>query len=231
MKAYVRDFDADAFWQACSTQAHWNYLGAGFQESMSYPRPAKIFERQYLELSHMLETLVIPLALLRVPRTDFSTLSIKPMREHGFFNSIQELDLNRCRGVSSSMAQEILSSCPTPEVCSLGRIRISGIVSGKPWISTRMRIICINIDVESAVNDPDFVEQRHKAFEQFAVMTFIEGLAINERKPPIQTARTLNLRLKTGLELLTALSQLKRFWFKGDEWISIEDVDWIAGNF
>ncbi|KAF9995288.1 hypothetical protein BGZ80_011710 [Entomortierella chlamydospora] len=183
------------------------------------------------ELFRVLDTLTKPLVLLRAPRSDFSTLSFNSMRGRGFFTSIRDLNLNRCLGVTSAMIQEILSSCPLLEVCFLGRIRISDIICGKPWICGRMRNLCINIDVDSAVNDPDFIEQQHKVFKQLSVMKLVEKLAINHEKTDIQSTRTLDLRLESGLGLLTGFSQLKEFWFKGDQRMTLEDVHWLANNF
>ncbi|KAF9349128.1 hypothetical protein BGX26_012534 [Mortierella sp. AD094] len=207
------------------------YLAANtwpFLDSLHFRSDSSL---QDLELSRVLDTLTKPLVLLRAPRSDFSTRSINSMRERGFFTSLQDLNLNRCLGVTSAMVQEILSSCPLLEVCFLGRIRIPDIICGRPWICSRMRNLCINIDVDSAVDDPDFIEQQHKVFKQLSVMKLVEKLAINHEKTDLQSTHTLDLRLKSGLGLLAGFSQLKEFWFKGDQRMSLEDVHWFANNF
>ncbi|KAI8604670.1 hypothetical protein EDD21DRAFT_435899, partial [Dissophora ornata] len=182
-------------------------------------------------LARILDLLSKPLILFRVPRSEFGDQAFRSMQQRGFFDSIRELNLNRCLGVTSAMVQTILSSCPVLEVCFAGRsFYMSDIVHGRPWICRRMRSLGVNIDVDQSVEDPDFLEQEHAVYKQLSIMTHIQRLAVNNEKASTQSSRTLDLRLGAGLGLLVGMRWLEEFWVKGDQWMAEEDVLWIVEN-
>ncbi|KAF9434844.1 hypothetical protein BGZ76_007330 [Entomortierella beljakovae] len=185
------------------------------------------------EIARVLSAIKSPqtLELFRSSRSGFSTKSLKTMQDRGIFNTIKDLNLNRCQNIRSSEIQDILSSCPLLEVFLARRISISYIVLGNPWVCTRMKYLCINISTQGSEQDYDFKEKQQVVYQQLAIMKKIEKLDISNGESYTKPGPTLQLRLDAGLGELSGLSRLREFWCRGEQWMGKEDVEWIVKNF
>ncbi|KAI7832561.1 hypothetical protein BC939DRAFT_472173 [Gamsiella multidivaricata] len=94
-----------------------------------------------------------------------------------------------------------------------------------------MKNLYINIDVDGAVENSDYMEQQRTVYKQPSVVGKLKKLAVNHEKPSMQSSNTLDLRLESGLEQLAYLSQWAEIWCRGDQRMDMEDVQWIAQHF
>ncbi|KAF9358630.1 hypothetical protein BGX34_008862, partial [Mortierella sp. NVP85] len=81
---------------------------------------------------------VVTLSFTDLKRT-FGPESMELIRPH--FAHLKELDFKSDNGLTSSMALEILSSCPSLETLAVPLIEATEMVAGKPWICTRLELL------------------------------------------------------------------------------------------
>lgn len=84
-----------------------------------------------------------PAVGLALSRSRFGPLAFSSLRRH--FGTLRELDLRNCNGVTSSMLQEILSSCPRLEELHGDEIMLKDIVQGASWICQSIKKLRLGI--------------------------------------------------------------------------------------
>ncbi|KAF9114949.1 hypothetical protein BGX27_009379 [Mortierella sp. AM989] len=186
------------------------------------------------------------LVSLRAPKAEFSSLSLQSIRKH--ISSIKTLDLRGCNYVTSSMIQSILCSMITLESLSVGRIGYMDIVTGSAWTSLNLRELAISIDMDTISSDkskektltrsdtsgsPSFEAHQRIVYGR---LSSLERLSVLNLQPyPLNNyatmKRTLDLRLISGLEVLSSLKKLVDFSFKmTSQQMSMDEVQWITRN-
>ncbi|KAF9298407.1 hypothetical protein BGZ74_009390 [Mortierella antarctica] len=162
---------------------------------------------------------------LTVDQGDFGRKSFYSLVPH--FNVLQCLVLERCYGVTGSMVQRILESCPMLINIVAPRIEATQIISRKRWLCLGLKTFkaCIVLDSKGY----SIGVQSRMVYVQLARLTQLEHVDIAaDRGKGIQS---LDLRLASGLYQLSTLSKLRGLRYAGTiQHISIDDVQWMRGH-
>ncbi|KAF9912860.1 hypothetical protein BX616_010223, partial [Lobosporangium transversale] len=157
---------------------------------------------------------------------------VRKRRDWRLCDTVETLKCNRKIERTDGVIQAILSNCPRLKNLSGAEIRLTEIVDGAEWVSaglTEMRIL-LEVDV-----DPETAEGMAKqriAFRQLGKLAHLEILDITGWFPQLENIRTLDLRLRAGLDELVNLKRLWTLSFKHDKYqqMQLEDATWIANN-
>lgn len=125
----------------------------------------------------------------------FGRLLFDCLREMQCFDHLRELDVGRCTGVSSMMAQEVLMGCVHLVYVEVPFILVRDVVTAsKPWNCLRLERLVVYI----AKQDGDEAEWEERVFEQISRLGRMRFMYL-ERYPydldRIMNSTTLNLRL------------------------------------
>ncbi|KAF9119278.1 hypothetical protein BGW39_000426 [Mortierella sp. 14UC] len=191
------------------------------------------------------------LTLFEVFETGFGAIAFQAMTRH--FAHLTRLDIRRCSGVTSSMAQQILTSCPRLVFFCGDALHARDIVGLSPPQSHNMDVGGTGseaaIDVEQQLNPQDWVctdltwmtlyicglENAPPAWlpivlRQLSRLTALDFLTISPTGPEFDgTKDGLPLSLSSGLGTLSTLTNLERFCFHGlSQEMKEEDVQWMV---
>jgi hypothetical protein len=146
------------------------------------------------------------------------------------FSGLKTLEIDNTTQVTSSMVQEIMSSCPLLEVLKVPRIEASDIVSGKPWICVRLRMLKTNLRFTSCI----LADAQPLVFDQLSKLTRVEVLRFDSfedsRTKSSSTALRLklDLRLEMGLGKLSTLQVLRDIHFQDiEQMMGEKDIEWM----
>ncbi|KAG9065494.1 hypothetical protein KI688_001782 [Linnemannia hyalina] len=125
---------------------------------------------------------------------EFGWLLFNCLREMQCFDHLRELDVGKCAGVSSMMAQEVLMECAHLVILEVPFVFVRDIVTAsKPWGCLRLERLVVYI----AKQDGDEAEWEERVFEQISRLRRMRILYL-ERYPygvnGIKHLMTLNLR-------------------------------------
>ena len=146
------------------------------------------------------------------------------LRPH--FATLTTLKLNPyAQPSASSIAQEILSSCPSLESFSIDHIDATVIAEGKPWVCTRLTFLAMQFQF-----DPMTISEiQPRVFEQIAKLHRLDclrlcGGVVDE--PPFQTA--VDLRLENRLDKLSTLRALRTIIFENSvPRMGEREIEWM----
>ncbi|KAG0220459.1 hypothetical protein BGX31_011008 [Mortierella sp. GBA43] len=182
------------------------------------------------------------------PRTRVGQWAFQSMAGH--FASLQELDLGDCGLLTSQMAQRIMTGCPNLISfwgVSLNARDILGISRGDgeatgqggsestteeqqqqqqqqapKWVCTQLRIL--SIFIFGFAGEPQ--DWYRRVLEQLSRLTKLETLAVGSGW---SSPDGLDLRLETGLGVLSTLTELQEFRFEGlSQKMEEQDVRWMV---
>ncbi|KAG0234720.1 hypothetical protein B0O80DRAFT_532561 [Mortierella sp. GBAus27b] len=142
---------------------------------------------------------------------------------------LKELDLTSEKGLTSPMVQEIMSSCPLLEVLLVHLVHAKDVVTGRPWVCTRLRELSVNLQFHPS----KLHEHQPLVLDQLSRLTRLEQLSLDGYDQlPIEGFReTLDLRLEMGLQKLSTLRSLWYFSFYGtQQTMGQEEIEWIKNH-
>ncbi|KAI8348086.1 hypothetical protein B0O80DRAFT_429803 [Mortierella sp. GBAus27b] len=147
------------------------------------------------------------------------------------FSGLKTLEIDNTTQVTSSMVQEIMSSCPLLEELKVPRIEASDIVSGKPWICVRLRVLKTNLRFTSCI----LADAQPLVFDQLSKLTQVEVLHFDSFEGYSRTKSSatalrlkLDLRLEMGLGKLSTLQVLRDIHFQGiEQMMGEKDIEWM----
>ncbi|KAG0327111.1 hypothetical protein BGZ99_008326 [Dissophora globulifera] len=193
------------------------------------------------------------LRVLRVIGSQFGRLSLHELlidkmilsggrgqRDIPLCNTLETLDLGACRDVSSDMAQMLLSHCPNLRHFTADRISINDIAEGieghgEGWVCNGLRELEIHVDLygtNSRISSDMMSFWQHAAYTQLGRLTELRilNLTFASKAPPGGVInRTLDLRLKAGLNILSKLKCLEELSFLHDplQRMGVDEAIWM----
>ncbi|KAF9938983.1 hypothetical protein BGZ65_011779 [Modicella reniformis] len=151
----------------------------------------------------------------------FAADTIVQLRPH--FHSIRELDLAFNRGLTSAMAQEILSSCPLLVKFSVPQLKAIDVAEGNPWV-------CFGIQELSACIyfDPATIKEvQPLVLDQLSRLTRLEELKLGHPTEAV-FQKAMDLRLESGLGKLSTLRRLRYIRFTNTrQKMGEKEIEWI----
>ncbi|KAI8348126.1 hypothetical protein B0O80DRAFT_187302 [Mortierella sp. GBAus27b] len=160
----------------------------------------------------------------------FGPNSMDQLRPH--LPHLRELHMKYDVGLTSCMAQEIMSSCPLLEILEVPWIQATDVVAGKPWVCTRLR----RLRVCFRFSPSTFNLLQRSVFDQLAKLVRIEELIVDGRQD--ETTRlypafqeSLDLRLDQGLATLSTLGSLRYISFScTKQRMEKQEIEWILDH-
>ncbi|KAF9951019.1 hypothetical protein BGZ72_007353 [Mortierella alpina] len=176
-----------------------------------------------------------------------ATRAFDSLRRH--FKALRSIKLHK--GLTSAMAQEILSSCPTLETIFGLHILSDDILNGQPWVCSRLRTfqLCVFVSSESAIAPPsnqgdgqdygqELAAKLHNGADQvvfgrLASLPYLQQLVMApptnlqrpEYRPP---GRPLRWKLDDGLDRLAGLTGLRDIGLDQSESnVEVHDLAWM----
>ncbi|ORZ28865.1 hypothetical protein BCR41DRAFT_6943 [Lobosporangium transversale] len=130
------------------------------------------------------------------------------------------------------IAQAILSNCPRLKKFVGPKITMTEIANGAEWVSTGLTELTVYLEVDIDQETPDGIEKTRSVFKQLGKLTQLRFLKLTEWYSSNSRTRTLDLRLRTGLDELANLKRLRELSFNNDDRqeIDFEEVTWIVNN-
>ena len=147
---------------------------------------------------------------------DFATL----LQPH--FSNLRVLELVLTNGVTSRVAQDILSSCPLLEKLIAPHVEADVVTEGKPWVCLGLKVLGLTFrfDPPSTVS-----ALQPLVFDQLSKLTQLEEWRI---VGSTSFPATTDLRIKSGLDKLSTLRRLHTVTIHNIvEKMGDEDVDWL----
>jgi hypothetical protein len=233
------------FLQRCPslTTFHWTIDDHQSRESFAYEFAGMVSARTWLYLGCVesstpeMSSVVLSRIMSNMPQitslkfpcmdNSFGSDCMEPLRSH--FSSLKELDLSTDVGLTSAMAQEILSSCPILEVLKVPRIDATDVAAGKPWVCLRLKSLatCFRFDPTTIDHLQPLV------FDQLSRLSRLEELHVDGRPerngweyPDFQ--ETFDLRLEKDLDKLSTIRSLCQISFRDTKQkMTEEEIKWV----
>ncbi|KAF9365673.1 hypothetical protein BGX34_009008 [Mortierella sp. NVP85] len=149
------------------------------------------------------------------------------------FSSLTILNLRSNNSISiSSVAQEILSSCPLLERLSAPPLDTIAVVNGEPWVSLRLKSLSLNFSLPPAtINQvqPLLLDRLSKLTRLQELYLWNVGAfgCLSELDPK----NTINLRLESGLDKLATLWSLRIIDLRDTmQRMGEQEMDWILNH-
>ncbi|KAG0000262.1 hypothetical protein BGZ79_006127 [Entomortierella chlamydospora] len=157
---------------------------------------------------------------------DFGELSFKILQRH--FNSISQLNLDRCHYVTSDMLRDIMCSCPNLLDLQAGEILAKDVVADEPWVclSKRKLSVCF-------IFDNTELDLQPMIFGRLSKLVHLESLGIGGRSLLVVKSLpfTLDLRLESGLGELAQLRKMAEIdVYNTNQWPEEGDIQWMLEN-
>ncbi|ORZ28870.1 hypothetical protein BCR41DRAFT_344211 [Lobosporangium transversale] len=127
------------------------------------------------------------------------------------------------------IVQAILSNCPRLKKFVGPKITMTEIANGAEWVSTGLTMLEIDLEIDTDQETTEGMEKTRSVFKQLGKLTQLQSLKlikVDSRK------RTLDLRLRTGLDELANLKWLRLLSFSNNcfQEIDLEEATWIVEN-
>jgi hypothetical protein len=158
----------------------------------------------------------------------FGPNTMDRLRPH--FLHLKKLLMAQDVGLTSSMAQQVLASCPLLEQLAVYWIDGADVATGGPWVCTGLKQLsgCFRFH-------PDTIHQfQPLVFEQLSKLTRLEELSVCGRfcastRRFLAFQESLDLRLEYGLGKLSTLRSLRYIDFTDTEQkMGEQEIEWIA---
>ncbi|KAF9347120.1 hypothetical protein BGX34_003389 [Mortierella sp. NVP85] len=152
-------------------------------------------------------------------RMDFATL----LQPH--FSNLRILEVTPTVEAKSSLAQDIMSSCPLLETLKAPFVDAHVVAEGKPWV-------CLNLKVLKLVfffDPPNSITQLQPLIlDRLATLTRLEELSMVGPLRRNFFGGTIDLRIESGLDRLSTLGRLSTFRIcQMDQRMEHAEVDWM----
>ncbi|ORZ04690.1 hypothetical protein BCR41DRAFT_362516 [Lobosporangium transversale] len=193
--------------------------------------------------------LMTELRQLVAPHCEFGPLSIRELlaneqemlddgqivrkaREQRLCDAVEVLEINTESHISGGAVQAVLSNCPRLKKLVGSKIRVTEIVDGAEWVSTELTILSIRLEADVDQETAEGMQKQRIAFKQLGKLTRLNYLDLTEQTSLSQKIRTLDLRLRAGLDELVNLKRLRSLSFQGDnhQQMQSEDALWVINN-
>ncbi|KAF9092564.1 hypothetical protein BGX27_001789 [Mortierella sp. AM989] len=184
---------------------------------------------QYKDVEYFLTRSEKALKKLVVSGSTYGFPGFKNLERH--FSTLQELDFKNFHLRSKAIAT-LLYSCPFLTIFKAGTVRASDIRRGETWAcADRLSTLLIFFDLEEG--NPEVTSRR--VFACLAKLTLLQELDLNKNRKATHEfggdVEPLRLQLDSGMDQLSTLKCLKRFYF-GDygHKMSMKEGKWIKNN-
>ncbi|KAF9947459.1 3-ketoacyl-CoA thiolase, mitochondrial, partial [Mortierella alpina] len=162
---------------------------------------------------------------LKMHSNGFGVISFPALEPH--LSTVQELDIQHCRYMTSTMVQTILCSCPVLRTLKVDRMLAKDAAQdGKNWVcGPSLRYLSLGfVFLRSEMH------LQPKVFERLANLTRIEDFVMSRHHAPFWGESGLKLRLEDGLGNLSAWTRLKSIQVLDDTSVMIEqpEVAWMV---
>ncbi|KAF8954183.1 hypothetical protein BGZ46_002995 [Entomortierella lignicola] len=150
-------------------------------------------------------------------------------------DSVETLVLNKCRNVTSTMIQTLLSNCHNLKAFKADKITSRDIVFGEDWVCHGLEELVVHIaspnSCSTTTGSFSFVDMERIVFSRLSKLVKLKRLILTaDAKFAIESKRTVSLRLDAGLGLLTDLKELRDLGFHMDlnQNIGLEEAQWMV---
>ncbi|ORZ28848.1 hypothetical protein BCR41DRAFT_417958 [Lobosporangium transversale] len=131
------------------------------------------------------------------------------------------------------IVQAVLSNCPRLKQLTGTKITITEIVNGTGWVCTELTDLNIYLKADVDQGTIEGMAKARIAFRELGKLTQLQYLSLtSQNSNNEERIRTIDLRLRAGLDELVNLKNLVSLWFYGDnhQRMQLEDATWIVGN-
>ncbi|KAF9580498.1 hypothetical protein BGW38_002840 [Lunasporangiospora selenospora] len=134
-----------------------------------------------------------PLSALSIRRSEFGKRAYESLKRH--FQTLKSLDLCQCLGLTSTMTQEILSSCKSLENFDGYRLLVQDMISGSAWQCLEMKHLDLHIVVGAECwlhSSPSSTNALQRiAYRQLAQLENLVHLSVGCKGSRPLTSRTM----------------------------------------
>ncbi|KAF9115026.1 hypothetical protein BGX27_009144 [Mortierella sp. AM989] len=148
--------------------------------------------------------------------------------------SIETLNLRRCKNVTGPMVQTLLASCPNLKSFQTPKITVTDISTGDGWVCHKMNYLYTDIEADVDLESESGIEAQKIVYSRLGSLTRLKVLALTKRECGGEPMKTIDLRLKSGLDLLAPLKDLYQISFHTDymhrQNMGIDEANWMVEN-
>ncbi|ORZ07025.1 hypothetical protein BCR41DRAFT_360499 [Lobosporangium transversale] len=140
----------------------------------------------------------------------------------------------------SGFAHTILSNCPRLKSLAGVNITVTEIIEGAEWVCTGLTQLAIDLEVDVDQETEEGMTKTRIAFRRLGKLTQLEHIDLADWNSYFEVEwasrgvyrRSLDLRLKSGLDELANLKRLRSLSFERDKHqrIQLEDAEWMVNN-
>lgn len=154
--------------------------------------------------------------------TQFGATAFRSLLRH--FPHVTKLDLRRCQEVTSTMSQQILTSCPRLTEFFAGYLKVQDMK--QEWVCTGLTSMSLFI---CGMKDQP-LEIQEVALHQLSKLEHMESLTVGTVDPRDESSKDgLDLRLTAGLSILESLKELRWICFDGlAQDMDVADLTWMV---
>ncbi|ORZ09426.1 hypothetical protein BCR41DRAFT_358686 [Lobosporangium transversale] len=156
---------------------------------------------------------------------------VRKRRDRRLCDTVEILIFQRQGETPAGVGQAILSNCPRLKELAGPKVKVTEIVDGEEWVSTDLTYLVIRLEADVDKETAEGMQKQRIVFKQLAKMTKLRVLYLTNYNSVAQY-RTLDLRLRAGLDELANLKRLHLLSFNRDmcQQMQSEDVTWIINN-
>ncbi|ORZ04713.1 hypothetical protein BCR41DRAFT_362556 [Lobosporangium transversale] len=156
---------------------------------------------------------------------------VRKRRDQRLCDTIEKMHFNINSTRADGIVQMVLSNCPRLKELHGPKITVTEIVDGAKWVSTGLTSLSILLEADVNQDTSEGMQKQRIAFRQLGKLTQLNSLILTGF-PRSRKIRTLDFRLKSGLDELVNLKSLYRLSFEGDKHqrMHLEDETWIKNN-
>ncbi|KAG0219171.1 hypothetical protein BGX31_011374 [Mortierella sp. GBA43] len=153
----------------------------------------------------------------------FGPDSMDLLRPH--FANLRALELRPMVGAITTIAQEIMSSCPLLEQLTVPRVDAAVVAKGKPWVCLKLKALNMSFWFDQHTHS-DF---QPFVFDQLSRLTRLQDLFVwTIKDAEADSSPNLDFRLESGLDKLSTLSSLRIVCLSEvDQNMTDLEIDWI----
>ncbi|ORY95965.1 hypothetical protein BCR41DRAFT_365052 [Lobosporangium transversale] len=157
---------------------------------------------------------------------------VRKRRSQKLCDTIEVLIIDNRVERNDGVVQVILSSCPRLKRLKGPKITVAEIVNGAEWVCADLVSLAIRLVADVDSETAEGMGKQRIVFRQLGKLTELEILDLTATNFEPGDIRTLDLRLKAGLDELVSLKRLRSLSFDHDkcQQMEPEDATWIINN-
>ncbi|KAF9350621.1 hypothetical protein BGX26_011252 [Mortierella sp. AD094] len=181
-------------------------------------------------IDYFLANNATPLKKLAIPGSWYDPLTAEKLERH--FLTLQELDLTRHPHVDSKLALTVLSKCEVLTSFKTGVISATDISWKESWkCADRLLTLHVYFDMGKLHHGA----MSRQVFDCLSKLTSLQELNLAKRGGSVgnnrQKAQPIKLELDCGMDLLSTLRHMKRFYFgENHPGMTMKEANWIKEN-